>query len=680
VHHRYFILLVLFRLQSTICESIPYIAYACDRCPTLMSTSPPDPENAAPAAPVRPEQAHEPAQTADQNNARRAAAQRNLSFSLLSRLFSPFYQVGEPSTVAAGSDKFAETTANTDSSCQAGMEGNNLNDINNRDYYKHSMATNIPPAKPLALSAGGTPTPGSKEFDLADIREVNSLLMGHRDLLNNKRGRGTSLERTRKEKRVQEFSKSAFSINPGDTGMINSPAPQSPTAPITSSDNSFLDGVRASYRSWRDAHPGVAAEKAWSFGEQASGEVPEGQVEKSVAEALAGIEPNSRSRKASHSLRFFREGLPEEKPKRREPKDSGRVKDKLPRMKDLAPSDIGNVGDDNGTKSLDKTTHDSASSGIETPLSTSDGTGQKGECDSFPGSSQPQVEKRPNALPAQLLDDLRKKHNLTPAPTKGFPFSYSLPVSESERSKSSGEPQGVPNNDIAQAATSEKKSITRDEDEESGEEQISSALFVPHKTSHDSPEHEVLGRGDRDQSGSLSQQSDRADSEEWLVEHKIPHRRGDDVVVGKASPHDLLEAIRDQTPEQERDNYPADALHSPDLHYDAVSEPGYSTKDEESSFTDDTETTPTGRNNGKRYLSKNHKDHLHHHQQIAKAPLEAIELIPYRHQVGGHTTMWRFSKRAVCKQLNNRENEFYERIERYHPKLLKFMPRYVGFT
>jgi len=29
----------------------------------------------------------------------------------------------------------------------------------------------------------------------------------------------------------------------------------------------------------------------------------------------------------------------------------------------------------------------------------------------------------------------------------------------------------------------------------------------------------------------------------------------------------------------------------------------------------------------------------------------------------------------VCKQLNNRENEFYETIERYHRDLLPFLPR-----
>jgi len=672
VHYRYFNLLVLIRLQSSIYESIPHIVCVCDRCPTLMSTSPPESENAAHAEPVRPEQAHEPAQTADQNNARHSAPQRNSSSSLLSRLFSPSNKVGEPSTIDSGSDNSAETVSNTGSPFQAGIRKNNFDDINFRNTSTDPMATTMPPVKPLALSAGGTLAPASKEFDIPDIRRVNSLLISHRDLLNSRRGRGTSLERTQKEKRVQDFSKSVFSINPGDTGLINSPTPQSPTAPITGSDNPFLDGFRASYRSWRDAHPGIAAEKAWSFGEQASGEVPEGQVEKSVAEALAGIEPNSRSRKASHSLRFFREGLPEEKPKRREVKDNGHLRDKLPRMKDLALSDE--------SISLAEGSDYSTSKSNETPISTFDSSSHISKSDNLPGDASLQAGRRPTALPAQLLDDLRKQHNLTPAPSKGFSFSRSLPVTESERDKAPAESQEGYGDDDTKAVTGEKKPTTKDEEDESGEEKISSALFVPHKTSHDPPKREVLGRDDQEQLGSLSHQREQADSDEWLVEHEVPPRVGGDIVIGKASPHNLLEAVHDHTPEQERDSHFPDDLQSLDLSYDAVSEMGYSTKDEESSFTDDTEATPTGRSSARRYMTENHKDRLHRHQQKAKAPLEAIELIPYRHQVGGHTTMWRFSKRAVCKQLNNRENEFYERIERYHPNLLKFMPRYVGFT
>lgn len=54
---------------------------------------------------------------------------------------------------------------------------------------------------------------------------------------------------------------------------------------------------------------------------------------------------------------------------------------------------------------------------------------------------------------------------------------------------------------------------------------------------------------------------------------------------------------------------------------------------------------------------------------------QAIDLNPFNHQVGGHTALYRISRHAVCKKLNNRENKFYETVEQYHPELLDFMPR-----
>ena len=63
-------------------------------------------------------------------------------------------------------------------------------------------------------------------------------------------------------------------------------------------------------------------------------------------------------------------------------------------------------------------------------------------------------------------------------------------------------------------------------------------------------------------------------------------------------------------------------------------------------------------------------------KQRSNAPLGAVELKPFNHQVGGHTTVFRFSKRAVCKQLTSRENRFYETVENYHPELMKFLPKY----
>lgn len=56
----------------------------------------------------------------------------------------------------------------------------------------------------------------------------------------------------------------------------------------------------------------------------------------------------------------------------------------------------------------------------------------------------------------------------------------------------------------------------------------------------------------------------------------------------------------------------------------------------------------------------------------------AVELRPFKNKVGGHTAIFSFSKRAVCKALMNRENLFYETVELKHPELLRFMPRYIG--
>ncbi|CCJ31088.1 unnamed protein product, partial [Pneumocystis jirovecii] len=56
----------------------------------------------------------------------------------------------------------------------------------------------------------------------------------------------------------------------------------------------------------------------------------------------------------------------------------------------------------------------------------------------------------------------------------------------------------------------------------------------------------------------------------------------------------------------------------------------------------------------------------------------AKRIRPYKHQVGGHHTLFRFSKRTVCKPLAKRENEFYEAVEHLHRDLLEFMPKYMG--
>ncbi|GAA5916865.1 hypothetical protein JCM6882_007437 [Rhodosporidiobolus microsporus] len=55
-----------------------------------------------------------------------------------------------------------------------------------------------------------------------------------------------------------------------------------------------------------------------------------------------------------------------------------------------------------------------------------------------------------------------------------------------------------------------------------------------------------------------------------------------------------------------------------------------------------------------------------------------VPLEPFRHQVGGHNHIFRFSKKAVCKPLTSRENQFYEAVEHSSPRLLAFVPQYLG--
>ncbi|CED84810.1 Inositol polyphosphate multikinase, component of the ARGR transcription regulatory complex [Phaffia rhodozyma] len=58
--------------------------------------------------------------------------------------------------------------------------------------------------------------------------------------------------------------------------------------------------------------------------------------------------------------------------------------------------------------------------------------------------------------------------------------------------------------------------------------------------------------------------------------------------------------------------------------------------------------------------------------------LPTVPLRPFWNQVGGHSAIYKFTKRAVCKPLASRENIFYEAVEREAPELAGFIPRYLG--
>ncbi|KAH7397855.1 hypothetical protein BKA64DRAFT_672974 [Cadophora sp. MPI-SDFR-AT-0126] len=676
-----------------------------------MSSSPSEPEYAAPSGTVRPESVPKTSQDEDQNkNVRRPWTQppRTKSASLLTQALATNYEADEHplNSFTDSPDTYQPVL---DFPLQNDSRRNGMNNAQDERLSTQNAepSTSMPVGDMrTTLSLGTTPTSTFTQFNLHDMRNVNSLLMSHRDFLGPSKGRGTSLERTEKEKRVHDLSKGTYSTNAGDTGLTRPSTPTAPALAESISANPPTDGLRAQYRSWRDARPTTAAEKAWSIGEHGSHDSDGGQVEKSIAEALAGVEPNNRSRKASHSLRFFREGLPEDKSMKKEVKNRGRSKDGLSRGKSYSdqpklksgPQSPREDGAPSATSpGLDRANH--PQHGLERTTSKHDvnllsnpteGLAAKAGYFDLSHTIETVSEEQLKEMPAQLLADIRKHHNLTPGATKGSSFSQSIPVTASER------PQSITTkSEVAGEGTIVKESAedpeeaydgaelshikSTDEDDDSGEEQISSALFVPHKTPHDSPERE---RGEKHSDVELDQEHEQDNSNsQWLEEHAVPSRDVDEKYLSQelnSRPLASPSAIKPTKPRSEAD-VTSDVVTDADTDRDSQDDGGYTTVGEDSViFDDDPDTTPTGSLKQIAHIPPTTTQTLHDHQQKPKQPLETIELIPYRHQVGGHTTMWRFSKRAVCKQLNNSENKFYETVEQYHPELLKFLPRYIG--
>ena len=225
-------------------------------------------------------------------------------------------------TQAFVSSRETEQSPSSAGTCTSPQSNSPLSSQNTQRNNEPNTDPEQLPASKMATVASATmtdlrtgmhvgPSPTSADFNLRDIESSNSAAMNHRQLFSsNARGRGTSLERTEKERRVQGVPKGSYSTNPGDTGILGAAAPIPPTSSESISRTPPTEGVRAQYRSWRDAHRYAMAGKAWSISNQGSEDSQDGQVEKSVKKVLAGVEHNNRSRKASHSLGFFKEGLP----------------------------------------------------------------------------------------------------------------------------------------------------------------------------------------------------------------------------------------------------------------------------------------------------------------------------------------------------------------------------------
>lgn len=422
------------------------------------------------------------------------------------------------------------------------------------------------------------------------------------------------------------------------------------------------------------APPTSAAETSrGTHGEQSTSGGRISRVDSSIEANLANAEPAShvRSRKSSHYLGLFKENTTSPDHKRRE--DRARYQDEL------------SVSGDRAMNPGHRNLH--APSEEEGLLRKSVSLPSLGDDPSFesPAKTDPSHQdepdephkRRPPALPCSLLEEIRNFH-LTPGGGRGSSFSKSIPTQYAERGRDyfQQNPHVERLSESLSSLEGDKRGESLQFEDDEGHEQISSAVYFPHERvavseGLDDPQQLVA-----DSHGVQSVQLSSAEQGHELMlvaqeDNESPDQEVSRVDISFRSKneskilHGDLSDLRSPTEGRTEKSLSTISERS----YDSSCDSEFVSADE-SGFTDDAEITPTA-------TPTQHSRLLSKRKSRATGPLGAVELKPYRHQVGGHTTVFRFSRRAVCKQLNNRENEFYERIERRHPDMLMFLPRYV---
>ena len=286
-------------------------------------------------------------------------------------------------------------------------------------------------------------------------------------------------------------------------------------------------------------------------------------------------------------------------------------------------------------------------------------------------------------IPPRLLEEIRNFHNLTPPFHDKF---RSAQLKSTSTRVKSNDTEIIPRGHEAQLPKQKgfgkaelPKPRGEPENEEEESEQISSALYYPHQApSPDALEDISIHDARKRKDGQIEKEPNLPDP---ALPISTEDEKAEDVDIAlqvhnkNRYLHGDLQKARSSSVETDTDgNSETGVSSSSDSEYESQDETKGVTLREESDLADDAEATPRASPKTRQsyLLSRSRKTH-----RGPKAPLGAVELKPYNHQVGGHTTVFRFSKRAVCKQLTNRENEFYEVIERQHPDLLRFLPRYV---
>ncbi|KAK4933997.1 inositol polyphosphate kinase kcs1, partial [Elasticomyces elasticus] len=278
-----------------------------------------------------------------------------------------------------------------------------------------------------------------------------------------------------------------------------------------------------------------------------------------------------------------------------------------------------------------------------------------------------------------LVDDQIDQAFEEQTPRASFPIALLKQIEAAGNTGSSSRNQTTTSGGVVEDKTlclpeAELKPV-HDEDEE----HIAAAVYYPHEglsaDEHlDHDDHDVSTASGRLRNTSSSLHSTNAPQARDLADVPDAQPRGEHIDISVESKyeksvfHGVLKSATDAAEQDEDDaqtpRMPAiDEQTRSNAGMTSSSEIGSSDELTDLSRTEDGVATPVPTN-----------DDTRNRAGTTAKPKTAVTLAPYKHQVGGHSTIFRFSRRAICKQLNNRENEFYERVEKSHTDMLKFLP------
>ncbi|KAG8630643.1 hypothetical protein KVT40_002262 [Elsinoe batatas] len=426
----------------------------------------------------------------------------------------------------------------------------------------------------------------------------------------------------------------------------------------SSPEDIHSDPARSRYRSWRQGNAkmdGLTIRESQNRAVLDDGTEVDQRIDAKMPKPELGT--NVRSRKTSHYLGIFKD---EDAPHRVRT-------DELPRR----PSTSGSSSHSRGDSLSEEDFQDDRTPPRERAIPP-----EKQDRPILPArqssigkdrSRPPKVTERPpQHIPSNLLEDIRNHRRVITSNQRRESLDR---VTRSQAAKKGKDTPSAKNLRLENVTLEEQ-----DDEDSSDKEHITSALYYPHQGLASRPQPEDVSTPDEE----LETPAHRKLPPEPLKKVPSPEdkERQEHVEIALVSEEEkqFLQGNLPSSRHTSEEDLDSGYLKQRDpYHSESELSSGY-----ESSATHEDDLTPTATPKQGAGFPRRLSDVPGIKGHRKQPSVGAVELKPFDHQVGGHTTVYSFSRQAVCKQLNSRENEFYETIESYHPELLEFLPRYIG--